>query len=89
MLKKRSFIINYILNNQPESLNVQTDADTLSDEDAKKYIYETRDFDQPANITDIRIFQHAIDTAEDAPDPDITGAENTDPVTSEVRHDQD
>ncbi|MET0357169.1 MAG: hypothetical protein ABW044_10350 [Cellvibrio sp.] len=83
MLKKRNFIINYILNNQPESLDIQTDAETLSDEDAKKYIYEIKDFDQPANITDIRVFQHDVDADATVPD-----AQNAESITANIRHDQ-
>jgi hypothetical protein len=61
MLKQRQFVINYILNNQPESIDVHTDVENITTEDAENFIYEVLDTDQPANITDIRVFQRPID----------------------------
>lgn len=55
MLKQRRFIINYIINNQPESIDIQTDAETISDDDAQAYINKSRDEETPANVTEIRI----------------------------------
>jgi hypothetical protein len=83
MLKQRHFIINYILNNQPDSIDVETDAETLSNEDAKNYIYEIRNPEQPANVTDIRVFQRVLDA-----DPAGAKLETCDPISSETRHEE-
>jgi hypothetical protein len=56
MLKQRRFIISYILNNQPQSIDVQTEAETISEEEARDYISESHGVEEkPANITDIQI----------------------------------
>ena len=82
MLKQRQFVINYILNNQPESIDIQTDVENISDEEATNFIYETLGTDQPANITDIRIFQRPIDGGQQE-------AVDSDPVNSPERHEED
>ena len=83
MLKQRRFIISYILNNQPDSIDVQTDAESISDDEAQKYIYEVRDIEQPANITELRIFQQVVDL-----DSQSSTAGHSDPLDDEARHDQ-
>ncbi len=81
MLKQRRFIISYIFNNQPDTIDVQTDAESISDEDARKYIYEVRDIEQPANITELRVFQQVVDM-------DYSFSDNADPLNDKARHDQ-
>ncbi|RYY75460.1 MAG: hypothetical protein EOO52_08665 [Gammaproteobacteria bacterium] len=90
MLKQRRYVINYILNNQPEAIDIQTDAENLTDEDAENFIYEVLDVDQPANITDIRIFQRAVDITGDL---DVNGnalnPEEGDPLNATNRHEEE
>ena len=88
MLKQRQYVINYILNNQPESIDVQTDMENLTNEQAENFIYEVLETDQPANITDIRVFQSPIDGGQ----PETVDQEaptNLDPLNSPERHEED
>jgi|GEM_PF-6047606 len=82
MLKKRQFVINYILNNQPESIDIQTDVENITDDDAENFIYEVLDTDQPVNITDIRVFQRPIDGGQ----PETA---DQDPINSSERHEEE
>ena len=55
MTKQKSFVISYLQDNQPKSLTVQSDADTLSTEDARVFIETSPDNNSNSEITDIEV----------------------------------
>lgn len=54
MKGKTRFLISYICDNQPNAMEVSSDRDTLSVEDAEKYI-RLANVSQDSSITDIRV----------------------------------
>lgn len=72
MLMQRRFIINYILNNQPESIDVQMDKNFLSEAEARAHIATSLGSTTPANITDIRIIDVHRSTFSNGNDRDKT-----------------
>lgn len=68
MAKKNLFLVSYILDNQPQSCEIESDAQTLTPEQARSTI-EARNPDAGANmITDVQV-QHMVDRKEDDTTP--------------------
>lgn len=55
MAKKHHFLVSYILDNQPQSTEVETDAETLSIDQARFHIAALHTSDLPADITDVQV----------------------------------
>lgn len=55
MAKKHHFLVSYILNNQPQSTEVESDAETLSVDQARFHIAALHTSEKPADITDVQV----------------------------------
>ena len=54
MANQRRFLISYICDNQPNTIEISSDAESLSTEDAEKYI-KLANKSKTSSITDIRV----------------------------------
>ncbi|QQE88891.1 hypothetical protein [Azotobacter chroococcum] len=55
MAKKHYFLVSYTLNEQPQSTEVESDAETLSIDQARFHIAALHTSDVPADITDVQV----------------------------------
>jgi hypothetical protein len=66
MSRQQRFLISYIQDNQPASIEVLSDADTLSPDDAREYVTASLKSPVPARITDIQVV-----SIHHPPNPDV------------------
>lgn len=57
MSKKHLFLVGYILDNDPRSMELELDQDSLTDEQARQYIRTHNPTANDQHITDVRITQ--------------------------------
>jgi len=66
MSRQHRYLISYINDNQPASIEVLSDADTLSIDDARHYITASLQSSNPTPVTDIQIV-----SIHHPPNPDV------------------
>lgn len=66
MSRQHRYLISYINDNQPASIEVLSDADTLSVDDARDYITASLKSPTPTPITDIQVV-----SIHHSPNPDV------------------
>lgn len=66
MSRQHRFLISYINDNQPESIEVFSDADSLTIDDAREYVTASLKSPVPARITDIQVV-----SIHHSPNPDV------------------
>lgn len=55
MKSNQRFLVSYIFKNQPQSLEVNADAETLSPDDVRPYIEAIHSSDSSAKVSDIQV----------------------------------
>ncbi|ACO76296.1 hypothetical protein AvCA_00290 [Azotobacter vinelandii CA] len=55
MTRKHHFLVSYILNDQPQSTEVESEAETLSIDQARFHIAALHTAEKPADITDVQV----------------------------------
>ncbi|GAB3464941.1 hypothetical protein [Azotobacter salinestris] len=55
MAQKHLFLVSYILDNQPQSTEIESEAETLSVDQAHAHIAALHSAQKPANITDVQV----------------------------------
>ncbi|GAB3395500.1 hypothetical protein [Azotobacter armeniacus] len=55
MAKKHLFLVSYILNNQPQSTEVESEAEALSVDQARFHVAALHTSDVSADITDVQV----------------------------------
>lgn len=67
MSKQREYLISYILNNQPQSITLQADAESLTPEQALAYLQREHGPEASAAISDVQVSHIDKDKLADAP----------------------
>lgn len=67
MAKKYDFLVSYILDNQPTSVTVQADSESLTPDQARFYVQSLHTEALPGAITDVQVSR--IDTQKTAVSP--------------------
>ncbi|MEH6564113.1 MAG: hypothetical protein V7756_02140 [Halopseudomonas sp.] len=67
MSKKHFYLVGYILDNDPGSVELELDKSSLSDEEAREYILSQHPEAEAGKVTDIRVteIQHPGDESSD------------------------
>lgn len=55
MSEKHLFLVSYILDNQPQSTELESDKDSITPEEAQHYVEALHTSAQPSDITDVQV----------------------------------
>ncbi|MEH6386969.1 MULTISPECIES: hypothetical protein [Pseudomonas] len=68
MAKKNLFLVSYILDNQPQTCEIESDAQTLTPEQALPLIKDKNPDIGTGNVTDVQV-QHMVEPKEEGTTP--------------------
>jgi len=68
MAKKNRYLISYILNNQPQSVEIESDIEGMTPEQARFHLITVNCFEWPDAFTDVQV-THIVHPKDGAPTP--------------------